>query len=214
MRRRLYGGVAALSLLLLTTGCQQEMARQPAPRPLASTPFFREGRSARQLEPGVTPRGYLRDDDELYRGVKPGPGPGLPEWFAQLGSAVPRAPNYTTEFPFAITDEVMERGRVRYNVYCAVCHDRVGTGYGRIVMRGYIKPPSFHGKRLTDAPEGYFFQVISDGHGAMPAYADQIPPQDRWAIIAYVRALQFSQDVTKDKVDKEEWDRLKKEAAR
>jgi mono/diheme cytochrome c family protein len=106
------------------------------------------------------------------------------------------APRPTAIFPFPVTEEVMERGRLKFNVYCAVCHDRLGNGNGRIVQRGYLRPPSLHAQRLRDAPVGHFFEVITNGHGGMPSYSAQIPPRDRWAVIAYVRALQYSQSAS------------------
>jgi mono/diheme cytochrome c family protein len=99
-------------------------------------------------------------------------------------------------FPFAVTKEIVERGQQRFNVYCAPCHDRTGSGEGMIVKRGYAKPPSYHIDRLRQAPDGHFYDVITSGFGAMPDYAAQIPPRDRWAIVAYIRALQLSQNAT------------------
>ncbi|HEX9115694.1 MAG TPA: cytochrome c, partial [Anaerolineae bacterium] len=95
--------------------------------------------------------------------------------------------------PFPVTREVLERGRERFNIYCAPCHSRTGDGNGMIVQRGYRRPPSYHIDRLRQAPLGHFFDVITNGFGAMPDYAAQVPPADRWAIIAYIRALQLSQ---------------------
>jgi mono/diheme cytochrome c family protein len=113
--------------------------------------------------------------------------------------------SYVDAFPFPITEKVLTRGQERFNIYCAVCHDRVGTGHGMIVQRGFTEPPNFHTDlsrgfklrgvdvKLTAAPVGYYFEVITRGFGAMPDYATQVPPDDRWAIIAYIRALQLSQ---------------------
>jgi mono/diheme cytochrome c family protein len=202
-----------VALLLLTTGCQQEMAHQPSYRPLTPSEQFENGRSARPLEPGVVPRGYLRSDSDLYRGVPP---TSLkPELAAVLGPAWALvSPPYTTVFPFKLTEAGMQRGRAQFNIYCSVCHDRIGTGHGRIPQRGYLGPPSLHSRRLRAAPEGYLFEVISEGLGGMPAYGDQVTPQDRWLIIAYIRALQLSQDARLDDVtDKAERERLMKEVA-
>jgi mono/diheme cytochrome c family protein len=107
------------------------------------------------------------------------------------------------EFPFPITRELVERGRNRYMIYCVVCHDAVGGGHGKIVERGYTKPPSYHSERLRSAPAGYLFRVVSQGYGSMPSYASQIPVRDRWAIISYVRALQLSQHYPADKLPDE-----------
>ena len=99
-------------------------------------------------------------------------------------------------FPFPVTKEVLERGQKRFNIYCSPCHDRLGNGDGMIVRRGYRHPPSYHIDRLRQVPNGYIFDVITNGFGAMPDYAAQIPPRDRWAIVAYIRALQFSQNAS------------------
>jgi hypothetical protein len=114
-------------------------------------------------------------------------------------------------FPFPVTREVLDRGEINYNIYCSVCHDRVGSGDGMIVRRGYRRPPSFHTERLRNAPAGYFFDVITNGFGAMPDYSAQIIPADRWAIVAYLRALQLSQFATMADVPPEERETLRRE---
>ena len=152
-----------LVALLMTIGCQQQMAHQPSYRKMEPSDFFRDDRSVRPLEPGTVPRGYARTDVELYSGLASGAA--NPRWAASvtgmgLGgpwatlAVVAAGPRYTRQMPYPITMEVLERGRERYNIYCAVCHDRVGTGKGRIVMRGYLRPPSFHSDRLRDVPDG------------------------------------------------------------
>jgi mono/diheme cytochrome c family protein len=200
--------------VFLAGGCQQEMARQPKYKPLQESDQFADHRASRPLEPGTVSRGYLRDDPHLYSGAKDAKD--VAAWVSALVGA--DSPLNTMslsawdpmqdEFPFPVTDNVMERGQERYNIYCAVCHDRVGTGNGRIVQRGYIKPPSYHIDRLRNAPVGHFYEVITRGYGAMPDYATQIPPRDRWAIIAYVRALQDSQNARIDDLPAEEEKRL------
>src|SRR5262249_33485401 len=112
------------------------------------------------------------------------------------------------EFPFPITEAVMKRGRERFNIYCAVCHDRTGSGNGKVVQRGCLHPPSYHTERLRQATVGHFFNVVPHGYGGMPDYAAQTPPRDRWAIVAYVRALQLSQNARLDDLSKEDQDRL------
>jgi mono/diheme cytochrome c family protein len=208
---------AALALCLLLPACQQEMARQPSYRPLEPSPFFPEGRSARPLVPGTVPRGRPLDDAPTVRGRKEAPakaktagflaaGPGL-----ALAAASPgKMEDYVTTFPFPITEEGLKRGRERYTIFCAVCHGPVGNGNGIVVERGYLKPPSYHtdnargferwGLRvpLREAPVGYFYEVISQGYGGMPDYSTQVPPEDRWKIIAYIRALQWSQQARLD----------------
>jgi mono/diheme cytochrome c family protein len=161
-----------LSLLLLA-GCRQKMADQPRYEPLARSTFFEDGRAARPLVEGTVARGELRGDELLYTGKEGGKPADL--------------------FPFPATLAVLTRGQQRYNIFCSPCHDRVGTGQGTIVRRGYRVPPSFHIDRLREAPAGYFFDVISNGFGVMPDYAQQVQPEDRWAIVAYIRALQLSQ---------------------
>jgi mono/diheme cytochrome c family protein len=176
------------------------MADQPSYRPLQASEFFADGRSARPLVPGTVARGALQADAHLYSG--------------RLDSTDATV-RYADDFPFPVTRTVLERGRERFDIYCAVCHDRVGTGQGVVVRRGLIRPPSFHQDQsrglkvpLRDAPVGYYFEVISRGFGAMPDYAEQIPARDRWAIIAYVRALQFSQHAAMEDVPAAERERL------
>jgi Cytochrome C oxidase, cbb3-type, subunit III len=167
---------ATLCLLLLLVGCRQQMADQPRYEPLEESDLFADHRSARPLPIGVVARGHLDDDDFLYAGRVNG----------QLA----------TTFPFEITADVLARGRDRYNIFCTPCHDYVGTGNGMAVRRGFReRPPSFHLDRLRQSPPGHFFDVITNGFGAMNDYAAQIKARDRWAIIAYIRALQFSQNV-------------------
>jgi hypothetical protein len=164
--------VFVLALVILA-GCRQDMHDQPRFKPLRPSPFFEDGRSARPLVPGTVARGQLRTDEHFYAGKS-------------AGKAV-------DAFPFPVTRDVLERGRERYNIYCAPCHDRVGNGEGMVVRRGFRRPPSFHIDRLAQAPAGHFFDVITQGFGAMADYAAQVPPRDRWAIVAYIRALQLSQ---------------------
>ena len=186
--------------------CRQDMHDQPKYRPLRASDFFPDGQSARPLVAGTVARGQLREDLQYYTGKTAKFGitrlgsntsslpasepvqPGAPSLFSALKG-------YVTTFPFPITREVLDRGQDRYNVFCTPCHDRVGTGQGMVVRRGYRRPPSFHMDRLRQAPAGYFFDVITNGFGAMPDYAAQILPEDRWAVVAYLRALQLSQYV-------------------
>jgi mono/diheme cytochrome c family protein len=163
--------------LLTLAGCRQDMHDQPRFKPLARSDFYTDLRSARPPVDGTVARGHLNEDTYLYTG-KLGNDPG----------------DY---MPFPVTAEILARGEQRYNIYCAPCHSRVGDGNGVIPSRGFPrKPPSFHDQRLRKAPFGYFFDVITNGFGAMPDYAAQIQPSDRWAIVAYIRALQLSQAAT------------------
>jgi hypothetical protein len=149
------------------------MANQPRYKPLGASAFFVDGRSARDLVPGTIARGQLQLDELLSTGRTEGA--------------------ETAELPLPLTPELLARGRERYNIYCSPCHDHVGTGRGMIVQRGYPRPPSLHIPRLRQAPLGHFFVVMSDGYGAMPEYRPLVSPYDRWAITAYIRALQLSQ---------------------
>ncbi len=165
-----------LSLLgiVMLAGCRMDMQDQPRLKPLRRSDFYEDGRSSRPLIPGTVARGNLREDTYFYTGY--------------IGKDV------GDYLPFPATQDVMERGRERYNIYCAPCHARTGDGNGMIVQRGYRRPPSYHIDRLRKAPLGHFFDVMTNGFGAMPDYAAQVPPRDRWAIAAYIRALQFSQN--------------------
>jgi len=166
----------ALAAVVWLGACRQDMFDQPRTRPLRRSEFFSDGRSARPPVAGTVARGELRDDPHLYTG--------------RVNGAL------VTTFPFPVSGEVLERGRGRYNIFCAPCHDRVGNGNGMIVRRGFRAPPSFHIDRLRAAPVGHYFDVVTNGFGAMPDYAAQIPAHDRWAVIAYIRALQLSQRAT------------------
>ncbi len=161
---------------LLTQACRQGMADQPRYTPLQASDFFEDGRSSRDLIPGTVARGRLRTDAHLYTGQVDG--------------------QFVDTFPFPITRKILDRGHERYDIFCSPCHDRVGAGEGIIVQRGFPQPVSLHIERLRESPHGYFYNVISNGFGRMYDYAERINPQDRWAIIAYIRALQLSQRAT------------------
>lgn len=171
------GMMASLAATLLLSGCRLDMHVQPRENPLARSDFYADQRSARPLVEGTVARGDLEADTYFYTG-KVGNNPG-------------------DAMPFPVTREVLERGRERYDIYCAPCHSRLGDGNGIVPSRGFSrKPPSYHIPRLQKAPVGYFFDVITNGFGIMPDYASQIPVRDRWDIVAYVRALQLSQNAT------------------
>jgi mono/diheme cytochrome c family protein len=195
---------ASLLILGLLVGCQQKMANQPSYKPLDPASFFPDGQSARPLIPGTVARGHLRTDRALYAGKRP---EALPDWaraaalvglaglnpLAAVALLKAEQENYVERFPFPVTRQVLHQGRHRFMIYCVVCHDPLGTGHGKIVERGYTAPPSYHIERLRTVPVGHLFDVITRGYGSMPSYGDQIPPRDRWAIVAYLRALQLSQ---------------------
>ena len=181
MRRKLLSlhrlrllGVVAVALAL--AGCRQDMHDAPRYEPLEASTFFANGQASRMLVANTVPRGLLRADTHLNEGRVDG----------QLA----------TTFPMAITPAVMQRGQERFNVFCSPCHGRTGSGNGMVVQRGFRAPPSYHEDRLRNAPVGYFFDVMTNGFGAMQDYASQVPVADRWAIAAYIRALQLSQRAT------------------
>jgi mono/diheme cytochrome c family protein len=165
---------AACLLLVAATGCRQNMHNQHKVKTLGPSTFFADGQGARPIPAHTVARGDLR------------------EGFAFTGLGPDNKP--VAQMPFPVTRELLLRGQERFNIYCSPCHDRVGTGRGMIVQRGYKQPTSYHIERLRTAPIGYFFNVITEGYGVMPTYAPQIPVADRWAIAAYIRALQYSQN--------------------
>jgi mono/diheme cytochrome c family protein len=170
--------VLALLLMLALVACRQKMANQPKYDPLEPSDFFTDGMSARPRIPGTVARGELPLEGFLVTGKIAGTdGDG---------------------FPFAVTAQVMNRGQERFNIYCSPCHGRRGDGNGMIPARGLRHPPSFHTESLRTAKTGHFFDVMTNGFGAMPPYNVQVPVSDRWAIIAYIRALQLSQNGTID----------------
>ncbi|RMD94067.1 MAG: cytochrome c [Calditrichaeota bacterium] len=171
-------------VMLFMVACRQDMHDQPRYEPLEESTFFADARSSRPLVAGTVPRGHLDLDEHFYTGKVNG--------------------EPVTTFPFEITREVIKRGQERYNIFCSPCHDRVGRGKGMIVRRGLKQPPSFHTIRLREAPVGHFFDVITNGFGVMPSYADKVKPRDRWAIIAYIRALQLSQNINWEELTPQE----------
>lgn len=176
------------ALACVVGACRQDMHDQPKGEPLEASAFFADGRYARPLVEGVVARGQLQLDPHLYTG--------------KVGGV------HAETFPFAIDAPALERGRQRYGVFCAPCHDSLGTGEGMIVQRGMKRPPSMHIERLRTAPPGYYFDVITNGFGAMYDYSDRIPVEDRWKITAYVRALQLSQNAALADAPPEERARL------
>ena len=185
--------VAALCLLA-ATGCRQDMHNQPKAIPLRESMFFKNRSSARPLVDDTVARGTLQDDEGFFTGKQ--------------------AAAEVDALPFPLTPEVLDRGEQRFNVYCSPCHDITGSGRGMIVRRGYRQPPSYHIDRLRQVPIGHFYDVMTNGFGAMPDYRAQIAPRDRWAIAAYVRALQLSQHASTSDVPDEEKQKLSQPAAK
>jgi mono/diheme cytochrome c family protein len=162
--------------LLTVAGCRQDMHNQPKFKPLRASKFFPDGRSARPLVPGTIDRSQINED---------------PAYVTGLENSQP-----VLTLPFPVTRQVLERGRERFNIYCLPCHGELGDGNGVVAQRGYLHPPSFHDERLRQAAVGHFFDVITNGLGGMPDYAQQVAVDDRWKIIAYIRALQLAENAT------------------
>lgn len=176
-------------------------------KPYRASVFFKDGLSSRPLVEGTVPRGFLKTDTEFFTGKKAGRAPSTATTQPSTTATQPAAganspanvtgaaayPDDVEVFPLPVTKQVVERGKERYEIFCTVCHGPTGNGDGMIVRRGFRRAASFNDDRLRQAPVGHFFDAITNGWGVMPAYAPQIPAQDRWAIIAYIRALQLSQ---------------------
>ena len=194
--------VLLLLPLMLLAGCRQDMHNQPKYLPLRPSEFFADGQSSRKPVDGTVARGSL--DNDVFIPAKTGApaGPSSPAAAPaatggnQKSAASAATPTGAGSFPFPITSEVLARGEERFNINCSPCHGRTGYGDGMIVRRGFPQPPSYHIDRLRRAPEAHFYDVMTNGFGRMPGYADQVSPRDRWMIIAYIRALQLSQNAT------------------
>ncbi len=174
------GAAAAVAVALLAigaaSGCRQGMYNQPKKKPLSESHFFHDGLSARVPPADTVARGWLRADAAYARGIGPD---------GKFVSTLPQE--------VVFSRELLLRGRQRFDVFCSPCHGREGNGLGMIVQRGFKQPPSYHIERLQHQPIGYFFDVMTNGFGQMSSYASQVPVEDRWAIAAYIRALQLSQ---------------------
>src|SRR5881394_2073734 len=184
---------------LLLSGCRRDMQDQPKAIAYRESSFYKDGTGSRPLVEGTVPRGYLREDRAFYLGKKA---------TAQSTTSAPQTlttaaannqaglyPDDVDTIPMQITKEDLDRGQERYNIYCSVCHGMTGYGDGMIARRGFNKPApaNYHQDRLRQAPVGHFFDVMTNGWGAMPSYAQQVSVEDRWRIVAYLRALQLSQ---------------------
>lgn len=184
---------------LLAIGCRYDMQDQPRYKAYKQSDWFSDKRASRDLVEGTVPRGYLREDKALYQGKKElAPGATAPPATTATDAAgntvITSFPDAVEEFPVPVTKELIDRGEQRYKIFCTVCHGPMGNGDGMIVRRGFSKPPTYNDDRLRNAPVGHFFDVITNGYGKMNSYASQIPVADRWAIVAYIRALQISQN--------------------
>ena len=172
--------IIAVVTLSFGTACRQDMQDQPRYKPLGESKFFADGREARPIPAGTIARDELNDADAFHTGVS-------------IGA-------FLDSIPTQIDTKLLERGRDRYDIYCSPCHSRTGDGNGMVAQRGFRAPANLQTDRLRSVPPGYIFQVITNGYGAMGDYGDQIPASDRWAIVAYVRALQLSRNATLDDV--------------
>jgi mono/diheme cytochrome c family protein len=176
---RFLGTIATIAALATLAGCQQQMAIQPRYQPLAASDYFADGQSARQPVDGTLAQGRA-ELDYLY------------------------VAKDATTFPLPLTADLLARGQQRFTIFCAPCHGDLGDGNGFVTTRGFRRPPTFHSDRLRAAPVGHFFDVITNGFGAMYDFSGQIPPRDRWAIIAYIRALQLSQNIPASRLTADE----------
>ncbi len=191
--RNIFGFAAAILMTAALAGCTQDMQNQPKYKNLRGSDFFADGRSARLQEEGTVAQGQLRQDTHFFQGKVNG--------------------EFAKEFPIPVDKPLLQRGRERFDIYCAVCHGKTGEGDGMVVQRGFPVPPSYHIDRLRQAADGYIYDVITNGFGRMYGYASEIEPRDRWAIVAYVRALQRSQNTRLSELSAKEREELDRPAA-
>jgi len=189
MRRDLLLTAAPAALALVLAGCRNDMHRQAKVVPLRESSFFADGSSARPLPEGVVARGFLRADAALYRGTGPDG-------------------KFLLDMPVPVTRALLLRGQERFDIYCSPCHGRTGNGQGMIVERGFKNPSMFHVDRLRNERAGYFFDVMTNGFGQMSSYASQLTPEDRWAIVGWIRTLQASQNMPREFLAKEDEGKL------
>ncbi|MFN0278639.1 MAG: c-type cytochrome [Pyrinomonadaceae bacterium] len=188
--------LTAYCLLATACGVRFDMQDQPRYRAYKKSEFFSDKRGSRDMPAGTVARGQLRENKAFYTGKIDNPNLNAPVTTttdASGNTLVSSFPNDVDEFPIPVTKELVDRGQERYNIYCIVCHGPVGNGDGMIVRRGFPQPPTYQDDRLRNAPVGHYFDVITNGWGKMNSYAYSIQPADRWAIVAYIRALQVSQ---------------------
>jgi mono/diheme cytochrome c family protein len=194
MRRARPSALALPLLALALAGCRNDMHRQAKTKDLRESAFFADHSSARPLPEGVVARGFLREDAVLYRGTGPDG-------------------KFVLDLPVPVTKQLLLRGQERFNIYCSPCHGRTGDGQGMIVQRGFKQPSTFHVDRLRNERAGYFFDVMTNGFGQMSSYASQIAPEDRWAVVSWIRTVQASQDMPGDFLRKEDREELERATA-
>jgi mono/diheme cytochrome c family protein len=185
---RTLSAIAIVPLLLLTAACRQDMQDQPKYKPLGANRFFADGRDARPIPAGTVARDELNDTDSFHTGEANGA--------------------FLDTIPLTVDAKLLHRGQERFNIYCSPCHGRTGDGNGMVAQRGVKIPANFHTDRLREVPPGYVYQVIKNGYGGMGDYGDQIPVNDRWAIVAYLKALQLSRDANLNDVPADQRRRL------
>lgn len=168
--------VSVVALLAISTGCRQDMQDQPRYKPLGANRFFADGRDSRPIPAHTVALDELNDNDSYHTGASNS--------------------TFLDTIPVPVTRAFLDRGRERFDIFCSPCHGRLGDGNGAVARRGFRAPANLQETRLRQVPPGYIYQVIKNGYGAMPDHGDQIPVDDRWAIVAYVRALQLSRNAT------------------
>ena len=189
--------ISIFCILTSACGVRFDMQDQPRYKAYKESEFFGDKRASREAPEGTVARGQLKDNKAFYTGQIDNPNPNVQvetTTNAQGNTIVTSFPNAIDEFPLPVTAELIERGESRYNIYCVVCHGPTGNGDGMIVRRGFSAPPTYHDDRLRNAPVGHFFDVMTNGWGKMNSYAAVLPAADRWAVVAYIRALQASQN--------------------
>ena len=189
--------LAAYCLLAVGCGLRFDMQDQPRYKAYKKSEFFADKRGSRDKIEGTVARGQLNENKGFYTGKIDNPNLAAPvetTTDATGNTLVSSFPNDIDEFPIPVTKELVDRGQERYNIYCIVCHGPTGKGDGMIVRRGFSQPPTYHDDRLRNAPVGHYFDVMTNGWGKMNNYAYSIQPADRWAIVAYIRALQVGQN--------------------
>jgi len=189
--------LAVSCLFAVGCGVRSDMQDQPRYEAYEKSTFFTDDMASRQIPEGTVARGQLQENKAFYTGKIDNPNPNAAvetTTDAAGNTLVASFPNAIDEFPVPVTKELIDRGQDRYNIYCIVCHGPTGNGDGMVVRRGFPQPPTYHSDRLRNAPVGHFFDVITNGFGKMNSYAYQVQPADRWAIVAYIRALQVGQN--------------------